>query len=104
MSLKLDPQTAASSPVENWGEIKSAEGGKMEARGREVWVSPDERIGTGIWECAAGTFRARFADRGEFIHVVSGSMTALVFPNVDAFRELPAKLEAHPVPAPATLG
>lgn len=75
MSLKLDPQTAATSQVENWGEIKSAVGGKMEARGREVWVSPDERVGTGIWECDAGTFRARFADRGEFIHVVSGSMT-----------------------------
>lgn len=47
----------------------------METRGRENWRSPDERIGTGIWEYDAGRFRAAFNDRGEFIHILTGNMT-----------------------------
>lgn len=73
--LKIDPAHAASAQLEEWGAIGSAIDGPMETRGREVWVSDDKRVGTGIWECDAGRFRARFADRGEFIQIVSGRMT-----------------------------
>lgn len=74
-SLKIDATTMGSVELEAWGAISSAQDGPMETRGKEVWQSPDERIGTGIWECDAGTFTARFAGRGEFIQVISGNMT-----------------------------
>jgi uncharacterized protein len=74
VSLKIDPARAKSMELEKWGPIKSSEN-PMETRGNEVWRSPDEKIGTGIWECDAGTFTARFVDRGEFIQVVNGTMT-----------------------------
>jgi len=75
LTLKIDPQTAESVELDAWGGISSAMDGPMETRGSESWRSPDERIGTGIWECDAGRFRAAFTDRGEFIHILSGRMT-----------------------------
>lgn len=75
VSLKIDPALATSMELAAWGEISSAVDGPMQTRGNEVWRSPDEKIGTGIWECDAGTFKASFAGRGEFIQVISGSMT-----------------------------
>lgn len=76
-TLKIAPETATSMELETWGSIGSAMDGPMETRGREVWRSTDERVGTGIWECDAGRFRARFEGRGEFIQIVSGSMTCI---------------------------
>lgn len=76
-TLKIAPETAISMELETWGSIGSAMDGPMETRGREVWRSTDERVGTGIWECDAGRFRARFEGRGEFIQIVSGSMTCI---------------------------
>jgi uncharacterized cupin superfamily protein len=73
--LKIDDATAAALELEAWGTIGSAQDGPMQTRGRELWHSADERVGTGVWECDAGRFTARFAGRGEFIHIVSGSMT-----------------------------
>lgn len=63
--------------LEEWGSIGSALDGAMETRGCDLWRSPDERIGTGVWECDAGRFMARFQRRGEFIQVVSGRMTCI---------------------------
>ena len=73
--LKLDNPTAAALQLDAWGSIGSAMDGPMGTRGREMWRGAGERVGTGIWECDAGRFTARFTDRGEFIHIVSGRMT-----------------------------
>jgi uncharacterized cupin superfamily protein len=75
VSLKIASGSAETAELDVWGKIASGVPEPMETRGKEVWQSPDEKVGTGIWECDAGTFTARFADRGEFITVVSGSMT-----------------------------
>jgi uncharacterized protein len=75
LALKIDPGTAENRELEAWGSIGSAIDGPMETRGHESWRSPDERVGTGIWECDAGRFRAAFAGRGEFIQIISGRMT-----------------------------
>lgn len=74
-TLKIGRDTVGDRELEAWGAIGSAMDGPMETRGVETWRSPDERIGTGIWECDAGRFRANFAKTGEFIQVISGSMT-----------------------------
>ena len=46
----------------------------MATWGVEFYSSEDERSSTGIWECAPGRSRWELSD-GEFITVVSGSMT-----------------------------
>lgn len=74
-TLKIDSATASTTDLEEWGTIGSALDGPMGIRGRVIWTSTDERVGTGIWECDAGRFQARFANSGEFIQVVSGRMT-----------------------------
>lgn len=74
-SLKIGRETVAALPLEDWGAIRTAVDGPMATRGSETWRSPDERVGTGVWECDAGRFPARFAGRGEFIQVVTGRMT-----------------------------
>jgi uncharacterized cupin superfamily protein len=74
-TLKIDDPSAAALQLEAWGAIGSAIDGPMETRGIEMWRGAGERVGTGIWECDAGRFKARFADRGEFIHIVTGRMT-----------------------------
>ncbi|HAX25799.1 MAG TPA: hypothetical protein DEU95_09270 [Chloroflexi bacterium] len=74
-TLKIGAESAATTALDEWGTIGSALDGPMGIRGREVWVSPDKRVGTGIWECDAGRFRASFSGSGEFIQVVSGRMT-----------------------------
>lgn len=75
LSLKIDNPTAAGLQLDDWGAIGSAIDGPMETRGRTIWNGASDRIETGVWECDAGRFTARFADRGEFIHIVSGRMT-----------------------------
>jgi uncharacterized protein len=75
LSLKIDDPTAAALDLDTWGAIGSAMDGPMETRCHELWRSPDEKVGTGIWECDAGRFTAHFAGRGEFIHIVTGRMT-----------------------------
>lgn len=76
-TLKIGRESAGERELEDWGAIGSAMDGPMGTRGVETWRSPDERIGTGIWECDAGRFRAHFAGRGEFIQVISGRMTCI---------------------------
>ena len=48
--------------------------GQITTRARTLSEDLDGRIKTGTWECEVGTSRWEFVDRGEFIHVLSGSM------------------------------
>ena len=57
-TLKIDDPTAAALELDTWGSLGSAMDGPMETRGRELRRSPDERVGTGVWECDAGRFTA----------------------------------------------
>jgi uncharacterized cupin superfamily protein len=50
--------------------------GDIATRSWVPFVSDDERILCGTWGCEPGRSRWEFLDRGEFIHVLSGSMTA----------------------------
>ena len=74
-TLRIGGESMADRELEAWGEIGSAREGPMATRGIETWRSDDGAIGTGIWECDAGRFTARFAEGGEFIQVISGRMT-----------------------------
>ena len=49
--------------------------GPITTRARPLVEDLDGRIRTGTWECEVGTSRWEFVDRGEFVHVLSGSMT-----------------------------
>ena len=49
--------------------------GETTTRARTLSEDLDGRIKTGTWECEVGTSRWEFVDRGEFVHVLSGSMT-----------------------------
>ena len=49
--------------------------GEITTRARVLLEDLDGRITTGTWECEVGTSRWEFVDRGEFIHVLTGSMT-----------------------------
>ena len=42
---------------------------------RALIAFEDERVTMGSWECEPGLSRWEFTTRGEFIHVLSGSMT-----------------------------
>lgn len=44
-------------------------------RSRVVFTSEDSKVLCGTWECEPGASRWEFLERGEFIHVLSGSMT-----------------------------
>ena len=48
--------------------------GAITTRARVLGEDLDGRIKTGTWECEVGRSRWEFTDRGEFIHVLSGSM------------------------------
>ena len=48
--------------------------GQITTRARVLSEDLDGRIKTGTWECEVGLSRWEFVDRGEFIHVLSGSM------------------------------
>jgi uncharacterized cupin superfamily protein len=48
--------------------------GQITTRARPLYEDLDGRIKTGTWECEVGTSRWEFLERGEFIHVLSGSM------------------------------
>jgi uncharacterized cupin superfamily protein len=76
-TLKIESGSAATLELDTWGTIGSAVDGPMGTRGKETWRGEDGKVGTGIWECDAGRFRAHFAGRGEFITVVSGRMTCI---------------------------
>lgn len=75
--LKIAGSGAATVDLETWGAIPSAMDGPMETRGKETWRSADEKIGTGIWECDAGRFKAGFKHGGEFITIIRGRMTCI---------------------------
>lgn len=49
--------------------------GEVTTRGRTLGLDLDGRITTGTWECEVGRSRWEFAERGEFVHVLSGRMT-----------------------------
>ncbi|MDP9101800.1 MAG: cupin domain-containing protein [Actinomycetota bacterium] len=49
--------------------------GEIITRSKVVFTSEDSRVLCGTWECEPGTSRWEFLERGEFIHVLSGSMT-----------------------------
>lgn len=40
-----------------------------------AFVSPDRKTVSGSWECEPSESRWEFATRGEFIHVIAGSLT-----------------------------
>jgi uncharacterized cupin superfamily protein len=49
--------------------------GDITTRSRVVFTSDDSKVLCGTWECDPGASRWEFLERGEFIHVLSGSMT-----------------------------
>jgi uncharacterized cupin superfamily protein len=77
--LKIDEACAATLELESAGLMREPWGtslaGPQEMRRRELWRSADGRIATGVWECDAGRFETHFDGVGEFIRVISGTMT-----------------------------
>jgi uncharacterized cupin superfamily protein len=65
--------------LEDWGDLEpplaTATGAPMPTHGLDLWVSDDESISTGTWQCAPGPSRWEFTDNGEFVHVLTGRMT-----------------------------
>lgn len=49
----------------------SIEGDQLEAS-KVLWVSPDERVSIGIWECTPGRFTADRSKASEFCHLITG--------------------------------
>jgi uncharacterized cupin superfamily protein len=72
------PDDLSTDDLEDWGDLEPpmAEvlGDPMPTYGLDLWVSEDESISTGIWECGPGQSRWDM-EEGEFIHVLSGRMT-----------------------------
>ena len=50
-------------------------GAAMATHGQALFATDDGAISTGVWQCGPGDSRWDFTDNGEFIHVLSGSMT-----------------------------
>jgi uncharacterized cupin superfamily protein len=44
-------------------------------RARDLAISDDGRMATGIWECTPGTYRSEKRGVSEFMHVVRGEAT-----------------------------
>lgn len=65
--------------LEDWGPLAlplaTSVGGVMATHGFSLFGTDDGSISTGTWQCAPGESRWDFTDNGEFIHVLSGSMT-----------------------------
>jgi uncharacterized protein len=65
--------------LEDWGDLAPPLGiplgDPMPTRGLETWAAEGGTPSTGVWECEPGDSRWKLEGEGEFIHVVSGSMT-----------------------------
>lgn len=53
------------------------DGGSIGTRDFQSWKNSDGSIETGIWECNAGSFRARFEQHGEMIYIIQGEMVCI---------------------------
>ena len=73
-TLKIDRDEVAAMALDEDMPIPTLDGGSMGTRNRTTWKSDDGTIETGVWECDAGRFRARFSAYGEMIHIVSGEL------------------------------
>lgn len=49
--------------------------GDITTRSQAFFTSDDSRIISGTWECEPGASRWEFLERGEVVHIISGSMT-----------------------------
>ena len=49
----------------------------MPTHGLSLYETADGAVTTGTWQCGPGESRWDFTDNGEFIHVLSGSMTCV---------------------------
>jgi uncharacterized cupin superfamily protein len=73
-TLKIDREDVAAMALDEDAPIPTLDGGSMGTRNRTTYRSDDGSVETGVWECDAGRFRARFGANGEMIHIVSGEM------------------------------
>lgn len=71
----------ATSDLEDWGPLElplaAPLGAPMPTHGRSLYENADGSLSTGTWECGPGESRWDFTENGEFIHVLSGSMTCV---------------------------
>ena len=79
-SVRVGSDEAASVALEDRGLFGPPLGepldGPMATAGLQLWQSADGRVRTGLWSCTEGRFRTAFGDdEGEFVWVVSGSLT-----------------------------
>jgi uncharacterized protein len=65
--------------MEDWGPLAmplaAPLGDAMATHGKSMFETADGTISTGTWQCGPGHSRWDFVNNGEFIHVLSGSMT-----------------------------
>ena len=73
--LKINGATVEEIELEPLKPIPTGADGPIATRGIETWRTPGGKVGTGVWECDAGRFRADFGEGGEFMHVISGAVT-----------------------------
>lgn len=80
MIVPVSDISAATMELDDYGPLQPPVGtaldGPMATSGKVFWQSEDGRITTGVWECAAGRMRADFANDGEMVHVVAGTIQA----------------------------
>lgn len=69
---ELEPADLQDKPL---GPPTAVAEGEVLARSRTFFTSDDGNIQVGTWECEPGVSRWEFLERGEAIHVLSGSMT-----------------------------
>ena len=67
--------------LEDWGPLAlplaAPLAGPMPTHGLSLYETADGAVTTGTWQCGTGESRWDFTDNGEFIHVLSGSMTCV---------------------------
>jgi len=81
MVVPVSDADAVAMPLAEYGPLQPPVGTPLDdpmlTSGQVFWQSDDKTIMTGIWECAAGRMRADFANEGEMVHVVKGTIQAL---------------------------
>jgi uncharacterized cupin superfamily protein len=77
----LSDADAAAMDLEDLGPLQAPVGtpldGEMTTAGQVLWRSEDGSVRSGVWECTPGRMRADFADDGEMVHVVKGTIHAI---------------------------